>query len=109
MTDAAKIGVRTGQSVDWVRLAWRYGPWLLLAVLFALLPKIFTSGTAHTMMRARGRPKACHERSRKLTACYSAHHDGTKTQTALHMERQDKHRGANDKEAKQAQNHAGLL
>jgi branched-chain amino acid transport system permease protein len=54
VTDTAKIGVRTGQSIDWVAIAWRYGPWLLLAALFAMLPKIFTSGTAHTMMSMMG-------------------------------------------------------
>ena len=54
MTDAAKIGVRAGQPVDWIALARRYAPWLLLAAVFAVLPKVFASGTALTMMSLMG-------------------------------------------------------
>ena len=54
MTEAAKIGARTAQPVDWIGMARRYGLWLLLAAVFAVLPKIFASGTAHTMMSMMG-------------------------------------------------------
>lgn len=54
MTETAKIAVADRRSADWVGRAWRYGPWLLLAVVFAVLPKIFVSGTAHTMMSLMG-------------------------------------------------------
>jgi branched-chain amino acid transport system permease protein len=54
VTDAAKIGVRAGQPVDWIGVARRYGAWLLLAAAFAVLPNIFVSGTAHTMMSMMG-------------------------------------------------------
>jgi branched-chain amino acid transport system permease protein len=54
VTDTAKIGVRAGRPADWVGIAWRYGPWLLLAVIFAVLPNIFTSGTVQTMMSLMG-------------------------------------------------------
>src|SRR4051794_6132692 len=46
--------MRTAQPADWLGIGWRYGPWLLLAVAFAVLPKIFASGTAHTMMSLMG-------------------------------------------------------
>ena len=54
MTDAAKIGMRTGQPADWFGIARRYGAWLLLAAVFAVLPKIFASGTSLTMMSLMG-------------------------------------------------------
>jgi branched-chain amino acid transport system permease protein len=54
MSEAAKVGVRSARPVDWLGLARRYGPWLLLAALFAVLPKIFASGTAQTMMSLMG-------------------------------------------------------
>lgn len=54
MTEATKIGVRTAQPVDWMSIARRYGAWLLLAAAFAVLPKIFASGIAHTMMSLMG-------------------------------------------------------
>jgi branched-chain amino acid transport system permease protein len=54
MTETAKIAVADRRSADWVGRVWRYGPWLLLAVVFAVLPKIFVSGTAHTMMSLMG-------------------------------------------------------
>ena len=54
MTDAAKIGMRTAQPADWLGMARQYGAWLLLAAAFAVLPKIFASGTAHTMMSLMG-------------------------------------------------------
>jgi branched-chain amino acid transport system permease protein len=54
VSEAAKVGVRTARPVDWIGIAWRYAPWLLLAALFAVLPKIFASGTAHTMMSLMG-------------------------------------------------------
>jgi branched-chain amino acid transport system permease protein len=54
VSEAAKIGVRAGRAVDWAGLAWRFAPWLLLAAAFAVLPKIFTTGTAHTMMSMMG-------------------------------------------------------
>jgi branched-chain amino acid transport system permease protein len=54
VTEAAKIGVRTGRPVDWMSIARRYGAWLLLAAAFAVLPKIFASGTAQTMMSMMG-------------------------------------------------------
>ena len=54
MTEATKIGVRTAPPVDWMSIARRYGAWLLLAAAFAVLPKIFASGIAHTMMSLMG-------------------------------------------------------
>src|SRR6202030_441538 len=54
VTDAAKIGMRTGQPADWLGVARRYGAWLLLAAVFAVLPKIFASGTSLTMMSLMG-------------------------------------------------------
>ena len=54
MSEATKIGVRTAQPVDWMSIARRYGAWLLLAAAFAVLPKIFASGIAHTMMSLMG-------------------------------------------------------
>ena len=54
MSEAAKIGVRERRAVDWAGLAWRFAPWLLLAAAFAVLPKIFTTGTAQTMMSLMG-------------------------------------------------------
>jgi branched-chain amino acid transport system permease protein len=54
VTDAAKIGMRTGQPADWLGIARRYGAWLLLAAVFAVLPKIFASGTSLTMMSLMG-------------------------------------------------------
>ena len=54
MSEAAKVGVRTVRPVDWIGTARRYLPWLLLGALFAVLPNIFVSGTAHTMMSLMG-------------------------------------------------------
>jgi branched-chain amino acid transport system permease protein len=54
VTEATKIGVRTAQPVDWMSIARRYGAWLLLTAAFAVLPKIFASGIAHTMMSLMG-------------------------------------------------------
>jgi branched-chain amino acid transport system permease protein len=54
VTDTAKMSVRAGRAVDWPGLVRRYVPWLLLAAAFAVLPKIFASGTAYTTMSLMG-------------------------------------------------------
>jgi len=54
MTDVAKPGLRTTASADPWALARRYGMWIAIAVAFAVLPKIFTSGSALTMMSLMG-------------------------------------------------------
>jgi branched-chain amino acid transport system permease protein len=54
MTDVAKPAIRTAQPVDAWAAARRYGGWIALAVAFAVLPRIFTSGSALTMMSLMG-------------------------------------------------------
>ena len=54
MTDLAKAVAPAAPATDaWV-LARRYGIWIATAVAFAVLPKIFTSGSALTMMSLMG-------------------------------------------------------
>jgi branched-chain amino acid transport system permease protein len=54
MTDVAKPGFRTASAADPWALTRRYGIWIAIAVVFALLPRIFTSGSALTMMSLMG-------------------------------------------------------
>ena len=54
MTDIAKPALPTRTTADPWALARRYGLWIAIAVVFALLPKIFTSGSALTMMSLMG-------------------------------------------------------
>lgn len=57
MTDLAKpqgSAARTAPAVDARALARRYGVWIVTALVLAVLPKIFTSGSALTMMSLMG-------------------------------------------------------
>jgi branched-chain amino acid transport system permease protein len=54
MTDLAKPATRAAPSVDAPALARRYGAWIVTALVLAVLPKIFTSGSALTMMSLMG-------------------------------------------------------
>jgi branched-chain amino acid transport system permease protein len=54
MTDAVKPALRTAAAADPWALVRRYGVWIALAAAFAVLPKIFTSGAALTMMSLMG-------------------------------------------------------
>ncbi len=54
MTDLAKPALRTAVAADPRALARRYGLWIVTGVVFALLPRIFTSGSALTMMSLMG-------------------------------------------------------
>jgi len=54
MTDVAKPALRAAPTADLRAAARRYGIWIALAVAFAVLPRIFTSGAAVTMMSLMG-------------------------------------------------------
>jgi branched-chain amino acid transport system permease protein len=54
MTDVAKPAIRTAPATDAWALARRYGVWVAVALLFVTLPKIFTTGSALTMMSLMG-------------------------------------------------------
>lgn len=54
MTDVAKPALRTAAAADPWALARRYGVWIAIAAACAVLPKIFTSGSALTMMSLMG-------------------------------------------------------
>jgi branched-chain amino acid transport system permease protein len=54
MTDVAKPAIRTAPATDAWALARRYGVWVAVALLFITLPKIFTTGSALTMMSLMG-------------------------------------------------------
>jgi branched-chain amino acid transport system permease protein len=54
MTDIAKAGSRAASSIDAPGLLRRYGVWVVAALVLAVLPKIFTSGSALTMMSLMG-------------------------------------------------------
>jgi branched-chain amino acid transport system permease protein len=54
MTDVAKPALRAAPTADPWALARRYGIWIALAAAFAVLPRIFTSGSALTMMSLMG-------------------------------------------------------
>ncbi len=54
MTDVARSTPRTAAAADLWALTRRYGIWIALAAAFAVLPKVFTSGSALTMMSLMG-------------------------------------------------------
>ena len=54
MTDVAKPAFRTAATTDPWALARRYGIWIAITAAFAVLPRVFTSGSALTMMSLMG-------------------------------------------------------
>jgi len=54
MTDLAKPATRAAPSVDAPALARRFGVWIVIALVLVVLPRIFTSGSALTMMSLMG-------------------------------------------------------